>query len=138
MPHIIGFLLNSPVAGPAVFLSGLTFGLCGYLGHTRPVRSALFSFFVLLLILLFLCFLWFGIATGEAGDFAAAFLAPFTAVLGLAAPVTVLWFHLRLANKKMKATRVISKWLRPFVFAVGILLIFLSLPGLFKYLAWFI
>lgn len=137
MPHLFGLIYASPVAGMVVFLSGLSLALCGYLGHMRPVRSGLNSFLVFLCILLILCFLWFGITTGKAGDFVAGFLAPFTAALGLAVPVVVFWLHLRLANKKMKATRVISKWLRPFVFTTGILLIFISLPSLFKYLAWF-
>lgn len=134
MPHLFGLLYTSPVAGMVFFLCGLSLALCGYLGHTRPVQAGLKSFLVFLGILLFLCFLWFGIATGEASDFVAAFLAPFTAVIGFVAPVAVLWLDLRRANQQMKPTRFIPKWLRPPVFTIGIIIVFMSIPGLLRFL----
>lgn len=137
MPHFIAILAASPLAGVVGFLFGLTIALCGYLGHTRPVRSGFDAFCVLLLIVLVLCFLWFGQAVNEASDFVAFFLTPIVGLFAFVAPVIVLLLDLRRANRKMKPARLIPKWLRLPVFTLGMIIVFLSLPGLLRFLTEF-
>jgi hypothetical protein len=134
MLQFIAILAANPLAGVAGFLVGLSLALCGYLGHTRPIRAGFNALCVFLFILLILCGLWFGMAVNEGSGFVAAFLAPFTGVLGFTAPVMVLWLDLRRANRKLTPTRLIPKWLRLPVFTIGMIIIFISLPGLLRFL----
>lgn len=55
MPQLIAILAANPLAGVAGFLVGLSLALCGYLGHTRPIRAGFNAFCVFLLIVLILC-----------------------------------------------------------------------------------
>jgi hypothetical protein len=126
--------MANPLAGLAGFLVGLSIALCGYLGHTRPIRAGFNAFFVFLLIVLILCLFWFGVAVNAGGDFLPASLAPFTGLLGFVAPLTVLWLDLRRANRKLTPTRLIPKWLRLPVFSIGMIIVFMSLPGLLRFL----
>lgn len=135
---LIAYVGANPVISPMIFLGGVSVALCGYLGHTRPLGSGFKALCLFLFILLVFSLLRFGLGTGRADDFISAFLAPLTTLFSLVGPGVFLWLHLRRANQKMTAARIISKWLRPLVFISGLLLAFISLPGLFKYLAWFI
>lgn len=134
MPQLIAILASNPLAGVAGCLVGLSLALCGYLGHARPIRAGFNALCVFLLIVLVLCLLWFGLAVGEGSDFVAAFLAPFTGLLGFVAPVIVFWLDLRRANRKLTSTRLIPKWLRLPVFTIGMIIVFLSIPGLLRFL----
>lgn len=134
MPQLIAILAGNPLAGLAACLVGLSLALCGYLGHTRPIRAGFNAFCVFLLMVLALCFLWFGAAINGGNDFIAAFLAPFTGVLGFAAPVIVLWLDLRRANQQSRPSRQVPKWLRLPVFTLGLIIVLLSIPGLLRFL----